>query len=304
MARSIPEIYNALVAEKEGLPTLEGLTGTTAPGLTPYQKLLDDVSSKSRVALWRLMLFIVAAGHWLLESLWDNFRVEVTAKADEAIAGNLDWYLRKVYEFQFGGDYIYELVAGKFQWSTIVPEDRPIQYAAVMELEGDLIIKVAKQIDGRPAKLETDVINAFTAYVSKFRIAGTKCQIISADADDLSYSLEIYFNPMRGFSKVKANVENAITEYLSTREFNGRFVVQRFVDYLQAADGVEDVVITTLEARYASLDLTPINRQYLPNAGYMAVMGGVALGTIVENTDRSYTTSNAAGVTIKYIPYV
>lgn len=303
MARGIPEIFNALVAEKESLSALDELTGGAAVGLTPYQKLLADVNSKSRVALWRLMLFITAAGSWLLESLWDAFRTEVLQKADEAVAGNADWYLRKIYEFQFGGDYTYGLFDGVFRWSTVVPEDRPIEYAALMELEGDLIIKVAGGQDGRPVKLGTDQTNAFIAYLGKFKIAGTTCQVISADADDLSYDLEIYFNPMLGFSKVKTNVENAVTEYLGTREFNGRFSVQRFVDFLQAADGAEDVVINRLEARYAGLDFSPINRQYLPNAGYMAVVGGVALGTVTENADRSYTASNADGVTIKYIPY-
>lgn len=303
MSRSISEIFNGMVSEKESLATLSGLTGGTESGMTPYQKLLADVNSASRVAIWRLVFFIVAAAQWFHESLWDIFKTEVTEKADEAISGNIDWYLRKIYEFQYGGDYTYVLVDGKFQWTEVVEDDRVVKYAAIVELDGELLIKIAGQDNEKPVKLASEIVNAFTAYVDKFRIAGTICNVISNDADLLTYNIEVYFDALRGFNTVKTNVENAISTYLATRDFNGRFVIQRFVDAIQAVTGVEDVAVISLQAKYGDLDYTDTGRQYFPNAGYMEVDGGVSLGTVVENQDRSITTTNGSGVTIKYIPY-
>ena len=53
MARTIGEIYDLLVAEKNNQPTLAALQ----PAIDDEQTLLSDLTSASKVAIWRLWLY-------------------------------------------------------------------------------------------------------------------------------------------------------------------------------------------------------------------------------------------------------
>ncbi len=63
MARTVTEIYNDLLAQKEATPELAGLTST------------------AKTAIWRLWLYIVAYVIALHEALWDKKANELTELA-------------------------------------------------------------------------------------------------------------------------------------------------------------------------------------------------------------------------------
>lgn len=72
MARSIEDIYNSIIAEKQTMGTLTGAT----PVNDTYQSILADLTSASRVADWRLWCYIMSIGLWLHEALWDSIKAK------------------------------------------------------------------------------------------------------------------------------------------------------------------------------------------------------------------------------------
>ena len=305
MARTLSEIFDSIVAEKQSLATMSTLIeDSSRNAISPYKRLLADVNSASKVSPWRLWIFIVSVAVWVHENYWDKFRTEITALADQAISGNVPWYQRQVYAFQYGYDL--QLINNKYQYSALDEAALIIKRAAVVEADdGKLRIKVAKlDSSSLPTPLVIAELNAFTAYVNKIKFAGTKVLVINDPADDLRFDLLVYYNPLIGIDDVIVNTESAISTYLANLEFNGAINITRFIDALQAANGINDVVINTLQARYGALDFGDILRQYIPNSGYLAIVGGLPLGTITDNPDGTTTTTNGSGVTITYIPNV
>jgi hypothetical protein len=305
MARTIPEIFDAMVAEKATLATLAPLLeNSSSTATTPYKRLLADINSSSKVSPWRLFLFIVAVAAWVLENLWDIFRTEINEKAEQAISGNIPWYKRQVLAFQYLYDL--QLIDNVYKYVTLDEAAQIIKRVAIVEADdGKLRIKIAKlNATGLPIPLTLAEKNAFLAYISKVKFAGTPILIINDAADDLRFNLNVYFNPLIGVDAVIDNTEAAVSSYLANLEFNGAINVTRFIDALQAATGINDVLINSIEARYAALPYAIIDRQYIPNAGYLTVVGGLPLGSVTNNPDGTVTTTNAHGVTITYIPNV
>ena len=81
MARTVQEIYEEMVAEKERRTELAGLT------------------SPSATAVWRLMLYVVAYAAHVLEQVWDAYSAEVDARIEAIIPHRPKWYRDKVLAF-------------------------------------------------------------------------------------------------------------------------------------------------------------------------------------------------------------
>ena len=56
LARTILEIYDSIIAEKQNMASLNALQ----PSIDSSQDLLNDLTSSSKVAVWRLWAFITA----------------------------------------------------------------------------------------------------------------------------------------------------------------------------------------------------------------------------------------------------
>ena len=73
MTRSVDEIYNALVAEKQG------------------HRELDVLNNTSVTSIWRLMLYVVAFAINVLETLWDAYKSEVNTKIEAMTPHRAKW---------------------------------------------------------------------------------------------------------------------------------------------------------------------------------------------------------------------
>ncbi len=83
MARTVKEIYNEMVLEKQSMSTLNGLH----PGIDNAQTLLTDLTTQSKVTIWRLLFFVTAVGIWIHEKLFDKHKEEIEIRANELITG-------------------------------------------------------------------------------------------------------------------------------------------------------------------------------------------------------------------------
>ena len=94
MARSVNQIYQQLVAEKNTQPHISSLQ----PNVDDEQTLLADLNTPSKVANWRLIFYIVAVAQWIEERLWDIFLQEVEDIAAASRPGTALWYQEQAFK--------------------------------------------------------------------------------------------------------------------------------------------------------------------------------------------------------------
>ncbi len=275
MARTITEIYDAMAAEMATLPSLTGL----APSVDTAQQLLDDVGSPSRVARWRLMLWVCAFGIWVHEQLFDDHTAEIEALIAAKIPGTVRWYADLAKQFQFGDDLVWD--GSKYVYPTDDPAARIVKRAAAIEETGTLVtvIKVARlDGDGLPTPLSAAQYDAFVAYLDQVKVAGTYTTVLNLPADRLRIQYTVYYDPLvlddsGGLLSDAAvrPVDEAITAYIQELPFNGTLSLAALTDKVQAAQGVLDPVLSLAEATYGTLPYSMIVDRYVARAGHMTI---------------------------------
>jgi len=280
MARSITEIYDSIVLEKSNQTQLQALQ----PNIDNSQNLLQDLSSPSKVANWRLFYWVTAVAIWVLEKLFDNHVIEINDKLNSKIPGTPQWYKEQALIFQYGDNLTF--IDNKFQYATVDDTKKVVDKCAIVEQNGLVIVKTAKDNNGNLEPLSSQEHTAFMSYMNKIKFAGTKINFINDNADMLKIAYNIYYNPLvlapNGSLLSDSSifpVEDAINDYLSNLEFNGDLVLSRLTDKIQLAPGVEDQELITAEAKYGSFSYQPINVKYSSNAGYMIIDPAFPLNT-------------------------
>ncbi len=284
MARSINEIYDQMVLEKQNMSTLSGLQ----PNIDNSQTLLADLTSTSKVAVWRLIFFVVAVAIWVHEVLFDKHAAEIEARANELISGTKEWLRDQCFIFQYGDELEWD--GKKYVYVLLDENKRIIKRSAVIEVNGQVRVKVAK-LDGSglPEPLTTSELTAFSAYINKVKFAGTNVAIISYSADLLKIHYEITYDPLVmndsgaliSDPSVKP-VEVAINGLIQNLPFNGVLNLTKLTDAIQNATGVIDPILISAEARYGSTPFVPIVKSYEANAGHMQIDPAYPLSTTIN----------------------
>ena len=281
MARATTEIYNDLLAKKEATPELSGLTST------------------SKVAIWRLWLWIVAYATYILESLWDVKAKELEQQAANTLVGTISWYAQKCREWQYG--YQLEWIDNVYTYATHDDNAKLAKWVAISEVEGGLWIKVAKDDgNGNPTPLTTAELNDLRAYMHQLKMVGTRLTIVSLDADKLAFDIDVYY--YGNYAVVKDNVINAIINYLNKLPFDGALSRANLITVINEVAGVEDVYINTLTAQYGNNPAEAIDRIAVPYSGYWRLDGGNNFANETISAD-SITLSNGGACTITFKLY-
>ncbi|HLO38378.1 MAG TPA: hypothetical protein VK173_07810 [Lacibacter sp.] len=263
MARAITDIQNEIIAQVQANATL-------APLLT----------STSKVAVWRLLTYVVAVCIWTLEKLFDIHVIDVNETISKLKPHSLRWYAEKARAFQYG----YNLVDDADYYDNTGIDDATIEasqvvaYAAVVEQERGLRIKVARDT-GDLAALTSPQLTAFIEYMKRVKDAGVRLNITSTAADGLKLTLEIYYNPLvlnstgaRLDGAGAEPVQDAVKNYLKNLPFNGVFVLQSLIDQLQVVDGVKIAHLVSAQAQYGLLPYQSFAVKYLPDSGYLRLI--------------------------------
>lgn len=274
MARTVTEIYQQLVAEKNTQPHINSLQ----PTIDDEQTLLADLTTPSKVAAWRLIFYIVAVAIWVHESLWDLMKKQLEDIAAFSRPGTSLWYQQESFKFQFGDNLVWNAATMKYEYATVDLLKQIIKRCAVVEGGGFVRIKVAKLVSGVVTPLSSAELAAFDAYINDIKFAGTDTICSSYLPDLLKLVYKIYYDPLvlAANGSLLSNpaifpVEVAINNFISNLPFNGVFELSELIDAMQAASGVEDVIQVSAEAKYALLPYAPIVERYMPNAGYLII---------------------------------
>lgn len=263
MARTITDIQTEVINQVQSDPVLQA-----------------QLTSTSKVAIWRLWTYVIAVCFWTIEKLMDAFRIETDAKIAALKPHSLRWYAGKAKAFQYG----YDLVAEADYYDNTGIDDATItasqivNYAAVVEQTRGLRIKVATDSGADLAALSSPQLASFVEYMGRVKDAGVKLLITSTTADSLKLTIDIYYNPLvlnanggRADGVTSTPVQDAIKAYLKNLPFNGVFLLQNLTDVLQLVDGVKVIDIKEAQAKYGALAYTSFRVQYIPDAGYLRI---------------------------------
>lgn len=274
--RTLTEIQESILLKKsqtESLSALEVLT-------TSEQNTLSNLTSTSKVAIWRLWVFIQAFAIWLHEGIFETHKIEI----EELIALNKvhtrKWYRDKILNFQYGFDLDGE--SDRYDNTGIdtadILDSKIIKQASVEEVAGELRIKVATQIGDELQPIDTDQFNALRQYIALVKDAGTKIRLISRPADQMKAEIDIYFDPLilnglgqRLDGTNDTPVQDAIKDYLYRLEFNGEFIKTKLTDYVQTVAGVQMPVFKQIWTKYGTYGYNLIDETYIADSGYMVL---------------------------------
>lgn len=269
MARSIQDIQQEMLRAKENEPALA------------------ELNSTSKVAVWRLWIYITAFVIHTLERIFDQHRKEVAEALSEQKPHTPRWYRNMALAFQYGFDLIPD--TDKFN-NTGKTEDeiensKIVKYSAVTESETEsrLIVKIATEQGGELQPISTGQKASFDAYMQEIRDAGVKITTINYLPDILKLQMEIYRDPLvldeNGMSirTGEKPVEKAIKEYLKNLPFDGELVLAHLVDALQKVEGVRIPHIILAESKWIDASVNDygnfqrIEVKQLPISGYYKI---------------------------------
>ena len=260
--------------------TIAHIQQTIIDNVNSNATLNTELTSTSATAIWRLWAYIVAVAIWALENLFDLHKSDV----DETIAAmkphSLRWYAERAKLFQYG----YSLPADTENYDntgidpSLIEASKIVDYAAVVEQQRGLRIKVAKDNGTDLQALITAELNAFKAYMERIKDAGVKLTITSGAADLLKLNLTIKYDALvllptggRIDGTSAAPVKDAIKTYLKNLPFNGILSTMKLIDAIQAVEGVKDLNLTNIQAKYGALAFTTVVISYTPDAGYLRI---------------------------------
>ncbi|NPV35068.1 MAG: hypothetical protein HPY80_00205 [Bacteroidales bacterium] len=275
MARTIAEIYDSLNKVKANMQELHAFVVDNNPGNTMdnAETLLADLSNKSKVAIWRLWLWLMSVASWMVEKLFDIHKEEVEDIIARKRPHTLRWYAEESKKFQYG--YCLEWLGDTFGYAADQPTAKIITYASASEVGDKVLIKVATGERPNIKPLSTIQLSAFKDYWAKWKDAGVKLEIVSLPADEIKVNMKIirdrmildHNNRLLRDSTINP-IENAIASFGAGLEFDGLLRLSKLVDAIQSAEGVIDVQINDAWHRPSGGDWKPINMSVMPASGY------------------------------------
>jgi hypothetical protein len=297
MARSIEVIFNEMVAEKQTFSELNGLLplyDLSAPANdNPFASLLAEVNNRSKVAVWKMWLYLVATGIYIHELLWDNTKEEMTTIAANAVVGNPAWYAAEVKKWQYGDALFWNSTTLRYQYadstSNAAAAKRLAKRVAAEEVINSgfagVVVKVAKLNGTTLEPLDNTVgseLDSLVNYVSKIKPAGVDSRVISLPPDQARLHMKVYYDGTLVLNDFKTVVEAALNQFFKDIDFSGKLQVNELVDAIQGITGTLEpwCFIYSLECKAdAEPTWTPVPETYNPASGYFEL---VAVGTIVN----------------------
>lgn len=275
MGRSIEEIQTSILLKKKEAETLTALKVLTVS----EKQSLTNLNSTSKASIWRLWVFIQSFAIYVHEQIFDVHKKEIESLIELNKIHGRQWYKKKALDFQFGFDLAYESDQYDNEGieESVVLASKIVKHVSMQEQAGQLIIKVAKGLEGEELEpLTEEELTAFNHYMQLVKDAGTYLRSLSRNADSLQLYVDVYYNPLVLNSvgqRLDGTNDTPVTEgvktFLRNIEFSGELTITELTDWLQGIEGVELPVITEARCRAGLNVHLPINETYVPDAGYI-----------------------------------
>lgn len=268
MARTVQECYDYITTN---LTTQFATVGIT---ITP--------STWSKRNVLRNICYTFAIAQALFEQLNDLAITQMTAIQAISASATPLWIQDKMFKFQYSATnpQVLQIINNVPAYDEIDEDLQIIKGCSVTTtVVNSVIIKTAK---GSPLEaLSVGEVSAAQTYIDQLGTAGINYTVLSLDSDKLYVEANVYYAGLYS-PVIQASVIDALDNYLenlSTSNFNGYVYALDVERVIRAVEGVNDVEINRLSARYDSqtvltgIDLVLgnelLNRRYLTGAGYI-----------------------------------
>ncbi|WP_264520398.1 hypothetical protein [Flavobacterium sp. N1994] len=268
--REIQQIMLDKKAEASQLNALDVLTDSeiTASGAT----------SSSKVANWRLFIWIFSFSLWLHEKV-------VSSNAAKTRPQNIPNYQSMVMSYIDGCPIIW--ANNQFQFDTTgltsaeVASRMIIKRCAVLTTSRGILVKIATESGATTAPVTNDQAIAILYYINKNTQPGVNVTLINKAPDQIKLTIDVYIDPLIieiSTGKLKNTTEeiypvkDAIKEYLRNLEFNGALSKSKLEDYIQKAAGVVDFQTLLLQWKYESLPFMDLGIYKIANSGHFEIL--------------------------------
>lgn len=272
--RTIEQIFNAILLEKQNMTTLNDLVL-----VNDYQDLLSKLTTNSKVSETNLWIYNTAVQIWALEQQMNEYRTEIDSVIDKSFVTTSSWWINQVLLWQEGDSIEINQADFNLYYPVVDENKRKIGSCAVKEQGGKLILKIRGK--------DTDLLSPtqlveFTTYVNEVKPVGTQVAIWNYPSDKLKLYMTIKYNKQYDLATIKANVEATINDYIKNIEFNSDFNSNKLIDKLQLITGVIDPRLDTAYGRPdASITYTQFQHFYNSVAGYMSIDSLFPLDTTI-----------------------
>jgi hypothetical protein len=262
MPATTATIYNNMAGTAGVQDALTELT----PNPDTVLQLRSDLSSNSRVSVWRLYMWLFAYAAKIQTDLFDLFKADVELLAKDGHYGTRRWFAAKALKFQLG--YSLTFTDNDASYVTEDPAARIVTHVAVIELANRVMVKVAKAQGQTLVKLSPAEALAVNDYFQDLR-PPVQVTVLTADADTLRMKGAVIYDAQVLLPLVKSAVQAAVTAYLKVIEFGGVLRLTDLKEAMLRAPGVVDVRLDLVEARVGGGQWNSISRVYYSYAGHM-----------------------------------
>lgn len=187
--------------------------------------------------------------------------------------GKSGYYTKYALAFQYGDNLIIDPTTLEYIYAVIDPAKQIVSQAAFEELSSILFLKIAtaNALTGDLEALTTLELAAFRDYILNFEIPGLPLNVISANANILSFQANITYYKTYNLTTLQANVTAAMAAFRRTFQFNGEFFTGDLEAYLKTnVPGVRDVYLYN-----TSIDGLPFGGAQALTAGYFNYVTGI-----------------------------
>ena len=271
--------------------------------LTTSEVTDTEADSNSKVANWRLWVFIEAFVNFTLGKLMDIYYGEVEERIAASRIHTKDWYRDQALAYQHGHE-----LGERATYDNSNRNDKEVLDAkivthaavqrAIINGRGVLRIKTAKGYNGNLVPLLPEELAPFTVYINKVADAGTTVLPTSGVHDDLKLEIDIYYDAsiMDNTGKLldgssDTPLIDAINDHLTGIKFNGQLALTRLTDTAQEVRGVILPVIKNAWSRYGSY---AYDTEGIPNVGVIDEL---------RTADAGYMRLDEATTVINYMQH-
>lgn len=194
----------------------------------------------SKLSIESILFYTFAVAVWVLESLFDVHKDELTTLISTKKPHRIKWYVDKGKAFQFGRS----LPDDTDVYNEIVESEMIVKHCAGVEYQGKLYMKIAKGTTEKQP-LTADEHTALEAYYEEIKDAGVVLEVVNKEADHFAIEMDIYYDPMvyaatgLRLDTGADTVRDTIKDYIQNKiPFNGEYRNADLVDVLQKLDGV------------------------------------------------------------------
>jgi hypothetical protein len=282
MSRTIAEIYDSLNTVKNNMTELKGyVTETSGTDMDTANNLALDAESGSKVAKWRLWLWIVAVASWLIENIVGSGELSLQAIINGQRPHNLRWYEEETNKWQYGHEIEW---IDNDHWGYMVDDETARLVSAVSATQsgnGEVTIKAVKLVMGVLTPLTTLEKSSLEAFWAKWKDAGVEIVLVSAQPNQLELEATIVRdrlildsdNTLLRNSSIYP-ITDAFDDYLEAVPFNGVIRITDIEQAVKQAEGIKDFVISSLSISPDGGVFTLVDREVVPTSGFANLLDG------------------------------